>query len=217
MYLPIGLVIYRANIYQKPSSGTSFPSIRCASASSSSAVRSRASQITGFSVRSACSRYHDAGSRSFTESACMALPLSVSLCSAAYRGRARRSATVLVKKCAGGRCAGLRGQSCFLAWCLAVTLLHGSVGWRRELGGVGRRLLPGRLDPCRVEDLERHAMLAEFLGEGQRVACRARQAVEPGHDEFIARAQDAPAQQIEFGPLAHARGLLDVDVALGAA
>src|SRR4051812_36337483 len=60
-------------------------------------------------------------------------------------------------------------------------------------------------------------MLAEFLGEGQRVACRARQAVEPGHDEFIARAQDAPAQQVEFGPLAHARGLLDVDVALGAA
>src|SRR4051794_31718805 len=69
----------------------------------------------------------------------------------------------------------------------------------------------------RVEDLERDAALAELLGEGQRIACRARQAVEPGHDELIARAQDAPAQQIELGPLAHARGLLGVDVALGAA
>jgi hypothetical protein len=60
-------------------------------------------------------------------------------------------------------------------------------------------------------------VLAELLGEGQRVACRARQAVETGHDEFIAGAQDAPAQQVKLGPLAHARGLLGVDVALGAA
>src|SRR5512142_309353 len=42
----------------------------------------------------------------------------------------------------------------------------------------------GRLD-ChrRVEDLERHTALAELLGKGQRVAGRARQAIEPGHDE----------------------------------
>src|SRR5215212_5466551 len=26
-------------------------------------------------------------------------------------------------------------------------MLQGSAGWRRELGGVGRRPLPGRLDP----------------------------------------------------------------------
>src|SRR3954451_15766843 len=100
---------------------------------------------------------------------------------------------------------------------LGITLLHGSVGWRRELDGVGRRRLPGCLDHCRIEDFERHAVLAELLGESQRVACRARQAVETGHDEFIARPQDAPTQQVEFGPLADTRGLLGVDVALGAA
>src|SRR3954452_1747959 len=37
-----------------------------------------------------------------------------------------------------------------------------------------------------------------------------------GHDEFIAGAQNAPAQQVELGPLTDARGLLGVDVALGA-
>jgi hypothetical protein len=31
----------------------------------------------------------------------------------------------------------------------------------------------------RIKDLERHAALAEFLGEGQRVACQARQARRP--------------------------------------
>src|SRR4051794_34853555 len=31
---------------------------------------------------------------------------------------------------------------------LHVTLLHGSAGWRRELGGVGRRPLPGYSDPA---------------------------------------------------------------------
>jgi hypothetical protein len=32
----------------------------------------------------------------------------------------------------------------------AATLLHGSADWRRELGGVGRRLLPGYSDPRRA-------------------------------------------------------------------
>ena len=43
------------------------PSMRSASASRSSAVCSRASQIIGLTVRSAKSRYHDASSRSFDE------------------------------------------------------------------------------------------------------------------------------------------------------
>src|SRR5689334_3381395 len=59
--------------YQKPGTGTRFPSMQSASASSSSAVRRRASQIIGFSDRSACSLYQAASSRSFIESACMAL------------------------------------------------------------------------------------------------------------------------------------------------
>jgi hypothetical protein len=70
---------------------------------------------------------------------------------------------------------------------------------------------------CRVEDPQRHAALAELFGEGQRIACRACQAVETGHDELIAGAQDAPAQQVKLGPLTDARGLLGVDVALGTA
>src|SRR4051812_42064889 len=69
----------------------------------------------------------------------------------------------------------------------------------------------------RVEDLQGHAALAELLGEGQRVACRARQAIETGHDQHVPGAQDAPAQQVEFGPLADAGYLFGVDVALGAA
>src|SRR4051794_35284730 len=52
----------------------------------------------------------------------------------------------------------------------------------------------------RVEDLERYAARAELRGDRQRIACRPRQAIEPGYDQFIARPQDAPAQQVEFGP-----------------
>src|SRR4051812_22558433 len=51
---------------------------------------------------------------------------------------------------------------------------------------------------CWVEDLERHAALAELLGEGQRVACRARQAVEPGQTAFMTPRADAPAPQAAF-------------------
>src|SRR3954452_331365 len=93
-----------------------------------------------------------------------------------------------------------------------------------ELNGVSTLQRPsGKRKPrryhrhCRVDDPQCHAALTKLLGERQCVAGRARQAVEPGHDEFIARAQDAPAQQVEFGPLAHARGLLGVDIALGTA
>src|SRR3954464_11128753 len=59
--------------------------------------------------------------------------------------------------------------------CLLTTLLHGSAGWRRELGGVGRRPLPGCLDPCRFSPLALKIMASPRTG-GDKVDHYARRA-----------------------------------------
>jgi hypothetical protein len=53
------------------------------------------------------------------------------------------------------RCCRTPGDRSSPAWRSATlercsTLLHGSAGWRRKLGGVGRGPLLGCLDPCRA-------------------------------------------------------------------